>query len=109
MRIVSIVYAAALAAALAATASQAEAKGRRAFGGVWTAAHAAVPIRTTLPAGASPALPMPVEAPQAGPVPVPGSAPVQGARPVIREAVAAAPWCARGRVFGSGAGFCEIN
>lgn len=29
--------------------------------------------------------------------------------PVVKDASAARPWCASGRIVGSGAGFCTIN
>ena len=111
MRIVPIIQAAAVVVALAVPASQAEAKGRRAFGGVWTAAHAPVPMRATISdtATSTPASAPSMAAPTPAPAPILGRTSVAEVKPVVREAVAGTPWCGKGRVFGSGAGFCEIN
>lgn len=120
MRIVSIIHAASLVLVLAVPATEAQAKGRRGFGGIWTAAHAPVPLRgsglrvtpvvATAPAiaGSAPAQPpREAKAPEAGGDLKPDAK--SDAKPTIREVVAVVPWCANGRVIGSGQGFCEIN
>lgn len=129
MRILAIVAAAALGLGLAATtASDAEARGRRiSLGGVWTAARPANPPRpaataaapvlvaTAGPSGASEggglrrSLAEEAKAevlPEAKPTSVTAAAPVVAP---VKSASAASSWCARGRVVGAGAGFCEIN
>lgn len=116
MRIVSLIPAAGLAlVALTALPDGAEAKGRRAFGGVWTAAHASISAKAAAPVAALSASEPVLRGTQATgataeakPAPLPEASPPV-AKPVIREAVASGSWCATGRVFGSGAGFCEIN
>ncbi|GBU18612.1 MULTISPECIES: hypothetical protein [Methylobacterium] len=96
--------------ALVGLAGTAEAKGRRSFGGIWTATP---PL--TLRTGPSPAGlngPVPVAATPGAIELLPRRAsadPAPESRPAPAVAKPEAPWCASGRITGSGAGFCEIN
>ncbi|WP_407529552.1 hypothetical protein [Methylobacterium oryzisoli] len=108
-----VLAAAAAAAILAALPVDAQARGRRGGTGVFFVSTS-VPVATAARAKAA-------SEPRAAPESKPGGAeppPIRTAsaepQPVTTGATpppapAARPWCAGGRVFGSGQGFCEIN
>ncbi|MCF4128651.1 hypothetical protein [Methylobacterium sp. SyP6R] len=96
-------------------AAPAEARGRRGGGGVFfvTSRSHAVTAEPRTALGPEPRLrtaaadaggPEPMTTGTTAPIPTREAAPAPSSAPAPLR-----PWCATGRVFGSGAGFCAIN